>query len=341
MTDYQLFRLGDHPLDGGLVLPDATLAFKTYGQLNANRDNAVVVPTAYAGVLAENEPRIGLGLALDPSKYFIISVGLFGDGQSSSPSNMAAPHDGPRFPQVTIADNVRAQHRLVTRHLGVEKIQLVTGFSMGGLQTFEWAVAFPQMVDRIAPVCGAARCAPHNYVFVASLEATLRLDPMFENGEYAVPPQAGLRAFGRIYASWALSQAFYRERVYLDILGFASLDDYLERFWDGRFFDKDANDLLAMLRTWQTADISRKPAFAGDFKAALSSIGANALLIPSATDLYFPVDDNRMEADVMPSARCCPIPSVWGHMAGFPGTNQPDTNFVNAQLLGWLREATV
>ena len=130
-ADHELFDLGDFPLEGGTVLRGATLAFKTYGALNAGKTNAIVYPTAYSGLLADNASRIGAGKALDPARWFIITPALFGNGQSSSPSNTPAPHDGPHFPAVTIADNVRAQHRLVTERFGIGRLALVTGFSMG------------------------------------------------------------------------------------------------------------------------------------------------------------------------------------------------------------------
>lgn len=336
--DFDLFDLGAFPLQNGTMLPAARLAYKTYGQLNPAKDNVIVFPTAYGGVLADNAPRIGEGLALDPSRYFIITVGLFGNGESSSPSNSAAPFDGPRFPPATIADNVRAQHRLVTDTFGVTRVKLVTGFSMGGLQSFEWGAAYPAMVERIAPICGAARCARHNYVFLASLKAALTLDPVFDGGDYREKPVGGLKAFGRIYAGWAFSQAFYRERLDMTALGFASVDAFLEQFWDELFQAKDPNDLLAMLWTWQHADIAANPAYGGDFDAALRGIAAKAVLMPSATDLYFPVADNQYEAAQMPHARCEPIPSVWGHVAGNAGANPADTDFTNARLRDLLED---
>lgn len=223
MPDYELFELGDHPLQSGVTLPSAKLAYKTYGTLSAAKDNAIVFPTAYNGLLEENAPRIGEGLALDPARYFIITTALFGNSQSSSPSNTPTPFDGPRFPNVTVADNVRAQHRLVTETFDLSRIKLVTGFSMGGLQTYEWGAAYPEMVERIAPICGAARCARHNYVFLASLKAALTLDPHWNGGDYRQKPVGGLKAFGRIYAGWAFSQAFYRQRIDIDVMGFESI----------------------------------------------------------------------------------------------------------------------
>ena len=84
--------------------------------------------------------------ALDPARWFIVSINLFGNGLSSSPSNTTPPFDGPRFPAVTLFDNVAGQHRLLTEALGVERIDLVLGWSMAGCQPYQWGAQYPEMV---------------------------------------------------------------------------------------------------------------------------------------------------------------------------------------------------
>ena len=106
-------------------------------------DNVIVYPTWYSGQHHENEWLIGRGMALDPAKYFIIVPNMFGNGLSTSPSNTPAPWNGPRFPKITAYDNVRQQHRLVTEKFGIEKVKLVTGWSMGALQTYHWGAIIP------------------------------------------------------------------------------------------------------------------------------------------------------------------------------------------------------
>ena len=334
--DFEVFELGDHPLQSGATLPGARLAFKTYGRLSSAGDNAVLFPTAFGQAIEDNAPRIGAGLALDPERFFIISVALFGNGQSSSPSNMEHPADGPRFPSVTIADNVRAQRRLVAEHLGLKALRLVIGCSMGGLQAFQWGALYPEMVERIAPIVSAARCSRHNYVFLAGLKAALTTDPLWNGGDFASKPSAGLRAFGRVYAGWAFSQAFYRDELDKRALGYPSVDAFLEGFWDTAFQEQDPNDLLAMLWTWQHADISANERFSGDFDGALAAIAAKALVMPCLTDLYFPVEDNISEVAKMHDATCVPIRSVWGHLAGSPTLSSEDAAFVNLKLSEFL-----
>jgi homoserine O-acetyltransferase len=329
MADYDVFALGDLELQSGITLPDARLAYKTYGALNAARDNAVLIPTFYAGQHPDCEAMFAPGRALDPARHFIIVVNMLGNGLSSSPSNTPPPFDRARFPAVTIYDNVSCQHRLVTEHLGLEWLRLVAGFSMGAQQAFHWGVLHSGMVGAVAPICGSARTSPHNFVFLEGVKAALTADLAFANGDYAAPPRKGLDAFSRVYAGWMYSQDFYRDRSHRD-LGLESIEDVLQ-FAEGRFGRRDANDLLAMLWTWQHADVAAHPRFGGDLDAALGAITARAIVMPSETDLYFRVRDNELEVERMPNAELRPIPSTWGHAAG-RGGNPPDNRFIDAAL---------
>jgi homoserine acetyltransferase len=125
-SDIQTYQLGDFPLQKGGHLPSAFLAYKTFGSPS---NPAVIYPTWYSGTIAKNEWLIGDTMALSPQKYFIIVPALFGNGQSSSPSNV--PGLRGNWPKVTFYDNVRAQHRLVTEGLGIKHAKAVLGWSMG------------------------------------------------------------------------------------------------------------------------------------------------------------------------------------------------------------------
>ena len=328
MADYDIFELGDLVLQSGATLRGAKLAFKTHGALNASKDNVVVFPTSYGSPHTVNHPLIGENMALDPRKYFIVLPNMFGNGLSSSPSNAPPPYARARFPHVTLYDNVMCQHRLVSEHLGIDKVALALGWSMGAQQAFHWGALFPNMVERILPICGSAKTSRHNFVFLEGVKAALTADDAWQDGWYQKPPLKGLRAMGRVYAGWAASQAFYREEIYLKV-GYSSLEDYLIEFWEGRRLDSDANDLLAMLWSWQNADISDNPLYGGDFEKALGSIMARAIVMPGKTDLYFPPEDNEIEVGHMPNAELRPIPSIWGHLAGGPGFNPEDTRFMD------------
>ena len=314
--DYEVFALGDVALQSGAVLPDAKLAYKVYGSLGAGRDNVILMPTFYTGTHVRNEGYLRTIPALDPSRWCIVSVNLFGNGLSSSPSNTPPPFDGPRFPGVTLHDNVACQHRLLTERLGVERIALVAGWSMAGCQAYEWGAQFPDMVDAILPFCASARTSPHNVVFLEGVKAALTADAAFAGGDYDSPPATGLKAFARVYAGWAYSQAFYRERLHR-ALGFETAEELLLD-WERDHLAWDANDLLAKLRAWQHGDVSANERYRGDFARALGAIRARAILVPCTTDLYFPPEDNAIEAEHMPNAELRPWASPWGHCAASP-----------------------
>ena len=129
------------------------------------------------------------------------------------PAIQPPPHDGPHFPLITLWDNVACQHRLLTEHLGVKRIALVTGWSMAGCQAYQWGAQFPDMVNAILPFCSSAKTSPHNFVFLEGVKSALCADQNWMDGHYSSPPIKGLMAFARVYAGWAFSQTFYREET--------------------------------------------------------------------------------------------------------------------------------
>lgn len=328
-ADYEIYELGNVELQSGEVLLEAKLAYATYGTLNANRDNVILFPTHYTGTHRSNAVIIGPERSLDPNRYFIIVPNMFGNGLSSSPSNTSTQSSA-NFPHISLYDNVRCQHRLVTEKFGIEAIALVLGWSMGAQQAFHWAAMYPDLVQRILPWCGSAKTSVHNWVFLEGVKAALTADADWQDGRYQTPPQRGLKAFGRVYAGWAYSQAFYREALY-QALGFESAEALL-LWWEEDHLAWDANDLLAMLWSWQQADISNNPLYEGDFHRALRSIEAKAIVMPSATDLYFPPEDSEIEVNLIPNAELRVIPSIWGHCAGGLGRNPQDTAFIESAL---------
>lgn len=318
--DHAIFDAGDVMLQSGTVFPSMTLAYKTYGELNAARDNVIVYPTSFSARHGDTEWLVAPDAVLDPGRYFIVIPNLFGNGLSSSPSHALASRQSEPYPLVTYHDAVAVQHRLLVEHFKVSKIALVYGWSMGGMQAYHWAALYPEMVERAAVICGSARCAPFNHVFLEGVKAALTADPAFRDGRFETQPTAGLRAMGRVYAGWALSHGFYRDEAWRG-LGYASLEDFLTRSWDGAFARRDANDLLAQIATWQHGDISACARFGGDFAKAMAAIKAHMLLMPGATDSYFQPSDNAAELPLLINARSaelCPIPSLYGHRAGNP-----------------------
>ena len=324
--------LGDVTLQSGEVLPGAVLTWKSHGVLAPDRSNVVVFPTSYSAQAADQDWLIGPDGILDPTRWFVVVPDMFGNGSSSSPSNT------PNYPaRVTAADNVRAQRRLLAEVFGIDRLACAYGFSMGAQQSYHWAALFPEAVERAVVVCGSARTAEHNKVFLLSLLATLEAAPEHTGGgRFSAEPVAAMRAFARIYAAWAMSQDWYRAGLHLSSTGAGSLDEFLDDHWAPGFTRRRAADLYAQAVTWLHADIAADPLYGGDLVAALSAIRARVLLIPSRTDLYFPVADNAAEIAHLRRAELRPIPSISGHRAGNPVGDAPARDFLRRAVADWL-----
>ncbi|WP_342105078.1 alpha/beta fold hydrolase [Methylobacterium sp. SI9] len=329
------FDLGDLPLQSGAVLPGAQLRWKTHGSLSPGRDNVVLYPTSYGAQHPDLAWLIGPDGVLDPGRWFIVIPDMFGNGLSSSPSNT------PGWPGlVTAWDNVHAQRRLLAELWGIERLHAVYGWSMGAQQAYHWAALFPGQVARAVINCGSARTATHNRVFLKGLMAVLEAAPEHRGGgRFSAEPSAALRAFGRIYAGWALSQDFYRADLHRTALGAPDLDSFLRTDWEERFARRPAADLYAQLCTWEAGDISRDPRYGGDLTRALNAITARLLLMPGETDLYFRVADNAAELPHLRDAVLRPIPSIWGHRAGNPSSNPADADFLRDTVRAFLDSA--
>jgi homoserine O-acetyltransferase len=324
-------------LENGATFPRARLVYRTYGTLSAARDNAILFPTWFSSIDRQNEWLIGPGRPLDTTKYCIICPNLMGNGLSSSPSNTDPPFAGACFPEVSLLDNVILQRRLVRERLGITRLALVLGRSMGALTAFQWASYFPSEVARLLPFSGAARTSPHNYVFLDSVKAVICADANFAGGR---PPREGLKAMGRIYAGWALSHTFYKEMLY-KTEGAQDLDEYIRKRWEPNFVEKDAYDLLSQLSTWQRADISANPRFRGDFPTALAAIKARTIVMPCRTDMYFPAEDCAEAVMHMPNAELRVIESVWGHRAAAAGSDSRDIACLEAAIFDLLKDQSV
>lgn len=230
-------------------------------------------------------------MALNPKKYFIIITALFGNGQSSSPSNTALRP----FPNCTVFDNVRAQHKLVTEHLGVTHARAVLGWSMGAGQTYQWATQFPDFMDIAVPFCGAAKTSLHNQVFLEGVKSALlaakghssagscKGGVLPKGEEYRTWTEEekaiGLKAFGRVYAGWGFSQAFYREKLYESVLGYKNLEDFMVNFWEDWSTSKGNRSFFCgFIKVTKANNGSRSRKFVGNALHLASS----RLLCPNA-----------------------------------------------------------
>ncbi len=343
------FLLHNFKTESGAVVPELRVVYGTYGTLDAAKDNAVLLPSHYMAKYRGYEWLIGspgspgppgLSKALDPSRLFLVSTELFGNGSSSSPSNTPEPFHGPRFPVMTIRDNVEAVHRLLTEQLGIRHVRAVVGFSMGAEQAFQWAVSYPTFMDRIVATSGTARCWPHGVVRNEGQIAAITADGDFKNGDYTAEPARGISAFGMVWAGWLYSQEWWRDELWKTDDPKATLDSTLAEFRHHFIEGADANNLILQLRTWEKHDVGTTPGFDGNTQRALAAIKVPVLYMPSATDLYFPVGDARYESQFIPHVTLKPIPSLWGHPAG-AGAPPPARKFLNDNIGAFLRGEAV
>ena len=188
---------------------------------------------------------------------------------------------------------------------------------MAGCQSFQWGAQYPDFVQNILPFCASAKTSPHNIVFLKGVKAALQADRNFKDGFYTSPPEEGLKAFGRVYAGWAFSQTFYREKLHR-VNGFETAEDLLLD-WEVDHLQWDANNLLAKLETWMAGDISNNELYGGDFTKALNAIEANAIVIACDNDLYFQPADNELEIGHIRNGELRVFESPWGHCVASPG----------------------
>ena len=346
------FDLSGFALGCGRVLPPgAHLAYRMHGPPLGEGDGLILHPTSFDCVHDEVEYNLGPEAALDTSRYTVVVVNMLGNGVSFSPSTLATSEQGaalapyPRL--ITIADNVRAQHALLSA-LGANldfgtgggmgndgkhapatfgrtvaasspySLSLIYGFSMGALQAYEWAAAYPEAVSRIAAVCGASRCGELNSVFLRSLEAALTADGCYHppTDTFRGRPTRGLEAFSSIYAGWGVGEGWYVDRGYATA-GYATAEDFVTHSYLPAFAQCNPSDLLAQVRAWRAADIAVHTN--GDWEAALRRMRARVLLMPCVGDKYFTLTEAKREAAVLgDQCSLVPIRSPAGHRAGDP-----------------------
>jgi homoserine O-acetyltransferase/O-succinyltransferase len=324
---FQEFDLGAFSLRSGYTLTEGRLAYQTYGTLAADKGNAILLPHMYSGTHGFMASYVGEGRPLDPAKYFLILPAQLGSGFGSSPSTTPPPYDRGAFPPVAIADDVAAQHRLVTEHFGIERLKLVSGWSMGGQQTYEWAVRHPEMVERAMPLAATARTPDHDRVFIDIHTELLRSDPAFRDGFYADPAEVslGLRRHATAFALMGPTAQMYREEAWSE-LGFASADDFVKGFVQGYFLPMDPNNLLCQAAKWRASDVAWASA---SLEEALGQITARMLVVAFTGDLFFPPEDIAADAALVPNGEFREVGTVWGHFTMF-NLREQDTAAIDA-----------
>lgn len=315
--DYELVSIGRLDLEEGGAIPDCRLAVTTFGELDAAKDNAILVTTWYSGThQIFRDAYIGPDHALNPERYFIVVINQIGSGLSTSPHNAPDEIAMSSFPKVRIGDDVVAQERLLREHFGIDRLQLVTGGSMGAQQTYEWAVRFPDKVLRAAPIAGTAQNTPHDYLWAETLNEAIRSDPGWAGGEYKSNADVldGLTRQARLWAVMGFSTEFWKVEGWRG-MEFESKEAFLTGFLEPYFTVMDPNDLLCLAWKWQHGDVARHTG--GDLAAALGRITAKTFVIPIDEDMFFPPRDCRAEQELVPGAELRVVQDLLGHLALF------------------------
>jgi len=337
----QAYRIGDLALESGEVVHDFSISYMTQGTLNAAKSNAVLMVTAIGGNHHRIDFLIGPGKGLDTDQLFIIKTDAIGNGITTSPSTSTTQH-GPDFPHFTIRDMVQS-HYLLLQHLGITHLVAVAGASMGGMQTLQWGVSHPGMMDALVALTPMARTSAWSIAVNEATRHALMLDPAFQGGRYTTQPAAGWRMRADVLQVLATrTPEAMREQFVdpMDVLPWiAGQEDAVVKS------GFDANDWIA--QTWaydrhNVGDtlVNGKPVFGGDPIRALHSIKAKALLMSGRLDLYNPVEEGIEAAAAIPDGRHVTIPSVQGHVAAASGFKPADTEFINATVRGFMADAT-
>lgn len=318
---YRMISIGEFTLEEGGVLPDLQLAVSTHGELNADKDNAILILTWFSGTHQTWEQvYLGEGRALDPEKYFIVVVNQIGNGLSTSANNIGGELAGRKFPKVRIGDDVRAQKILLEQEWGITELFAVVGGSMGAQQTWEWAVRYPEMVKRAAAIAGTARNTPHDFLFTETLIDAITSDPGFRDGDYASHDEvaAGLRRHAGIWSVMGFCTEFWKTEFWKPLVPAGedwTFVDFSENFLGSLFAAMDPNVLLTMAWKWQHGDVARNTD--GDLAAALGRVSAKFYDLPISTDMFFPPADAAAEVALCPAAELRVLESLCGHFGLF------------------------
>jgi len=269
----QFASLGDFKLQSGETLRDCRIGYRTYGKLNAAKSNAILFPTWAGGTTEQLEDAIVKDKFADPASYFVITVDALSNGVSSSPSNSRLQ---PRmqFPRITIRDMVDTQHELLTRVLGIHHLKAVMGISMGGMQTFQWMVAYPDFMDKAIPIVGSPRLAPYDLVLWQVQIDAITHNAAWNGGNYTRNPARSEEAeFGDLLLTTPehFNQSTTREKVLHEVAAAAAANQ-----------GSDANDKIRQSQAMMALDVSQP--FGGSMERAAAAVKAKVLVVASKHD---------------------------------------------------------
>ncbi len=309
-------------LEAGGSLSQVTVAYRTWGRLNATGDNAVLVCHALTGSADLDQwwpGLMGLGKALDPMRDFIVCSNVLGGCYGSTGPTSLSPETGRRygadFPAVTVRDLVAVQAALLDE-LGVTVLDLVLGGSLGGMQVLEWAALYPERVRAAAAISVGARQSPWCIGLSEAQRQAIYADAHWQGGTYdpAQPPAAGLAAARMAamcsYRHWdGFATRFAREPA---PGGGFQVESWL-RHHGAKFVARfDANTYVTLTRIMDSHDLGRER---GGTAAALAGIRLPVLVVGSTSDVLYTPDEQRELASHIPDAELAWLTSALGHDA--------------------------
>lgn len=329
-------------LDCGVRLLNVDVAYETYGALNPERTNAILIHHPFsldahaAGMSNDGQPgwwsnMIGPGLGFDTDRYFVICSNVLGGCRGTTGPGSIDPSTGTpfgmRFPVITIGDMVRLQKCLID-HLGIRRLLAVAGGSMGGMQALEWAVAYPQCVAAAIPIATTARHTAQQIAFDEVGRQAIMADPDWNEGNYydGKPPARGLavaRMVGHItyMSDTSMRQKFGRRLRDKDAFGYDfsvdfEVESYL-RYRGNQFVSRfDANSYLYITKAMDYFDLSGgKPSLA----AAFDNTIARFLVLSFTSDWLYPTYQSLEIVSALRGRNIdvafCELPSSYGHDA--------------------------
>ena len=270
----QVASLGDLKLESGETIRDCRIGYRTMGTLNAAKSNAVLFPTWFSGSSEDLIQFMSADGMVDPARYFGIAVDALGDGVSSSPSN-SSQQPRMRFPKFSVRDMVNAEYKLVHDVIGIPHLRAVMGISMGGMQTFQWVVAYPDFMDKAVPIVGSPRLTSIDLLLWNAEADAITESVGWNGGNYEHAPP--MRAVGEMHA-FALTTPTYRARE-TPPGQFPQFRKDIDEKPLGRM---DANDWLRQLQAMISLDVS-KP-YGESMARAAHAVKAKMLVVSAVQD---------------------------------------------------------
>ena len=321
-------RIGPFAFENGERLESMTVGFVTHGQLNARRDNAVLLLPGTTNTRHSADGYIGPGNAFDPERHFVIAFDAIGAGTSSKPSDGL----GRDFPAYNIRDMVRAQHRVVGEYFGLVRLAGVAGASMGAFQALEWAIAHPAMMERLVLIVPAARAGNIFRSVVAAVQELLRLDPQWDSDRLTMTDSVALRAAVRLYFPWTVSDA-YLERVPPALVE-QEIESAIQRSaqWNGW-------DFVRRYQASASHDVGVP--FQGDLARALAQVRARTLVMPTSTERLLGSDSGRHLANHIAGAMLVEVPTDRGHLGWRAVEGADESRLFASEISRFLNQETI